>query len=60
MLASRLEEAEEKMKQALDVVEQQKHASVRKMKQLAMLLRICNNVSRVYPKRRGYKHSQGS
>ena len=39
MLASRLAEAEDEMKQLLDVVEQQKHASANKMKQLAVLLK---------------------
>jgi hypothetical protein len=39
MLTSRLGEAEEEMKQLLDVVEQQKHASASKIKQLAMLLK---------------------
>ena len=39
MLTSKLGEAEEEMKQLLEVVEQQKHASASKMKQLAILLK---------------------
>ena len=39
MLTARLGEAEEEMKQLLAVVEQQKHSSANKMKQLALLLK---------------------